>query len=123
MKLYKIKSFLILAAGLMLHSCLDLDPQDQLAETNIWSSPADYKLFANQFYSWTRDFIQRSLYIRIITPTCLHAKTTAIVLATEQTLFKSQMVIMARLMHISDVRTCYCKMQVITLIKRILHNT
>ena len=34
----------ILAAGLMLHSCLDLDPQDQLAETNIWSSPADYKL-------------------------------------------------------------------------------
>ena len=56
MKLYKIKSFLILAAGLMLHSCLDLDPQDQLAETNIWSSPADYKLFANQFYSWTRDF-------------------------------------------------------------------
>ena len=46
----------ILAAGLMLHSCLDLDPQDQLAETNIWSSPADYKLFANQFYSWTRDF-------------------------------------------------------------------
>ena len=56
MKLHKIKSFLILAAGLMLHSCLDLDPQDQLAETNIWSSPADYKLFANQFYSWTRDF-------------------------------------------------------------------
>ena len=118
MKLYKIKSFLILAAGLMLHSCLDLDPQDQLAETNIWSSPADYKLFANQLI-----IIQRSLYIRIITPTCLHAKTTATVLATEQTLFKSQMVIMARLMHISDVRTCYCKMQVITLIKRILHNT
>ena len=48
MKLYKIKSFLILAAGLMLHSCLDLDPQDQLAETNIWSSPAEYKLFAKQ---------------------------------------------------------------------------
>ena len=109
MKLYKIKSFLILAAGLMLHSCLDLDPQDQLAETNIWSSPADYKLFANQFYSWTRDFSSLD--------------NNSIVLATEQTLFKSQMVIMARLMHISDVRTCYCKMQVITLIKRILHNT
>lgn len=62
MKLYKIKSFLILAAGLMLHSCLDLDPQDQLAETNIWSSPADYKLFANQFYSWTRDFSSLDKY-------------------------------------------------------------
>lgn len=42
--------------GLMFHSCLDLDPQDQLAETNLWNNANDYKLFANQFYSWTRDF-------------------------------------------------------------------
>lgn len=46
----------IFIGGLTFHSCLDLDPQDQLAETNLWKSPNDYKLFANQFYSWTRDF-------------------------------------------------------------------
>ena len=42
--------------GLMFNSCLDLDPQDQLAETNLWGTPNDFKLFANQFYGWTRDF-------------------------------------------------------------------
>lgn len=47
---------LTIAVGFMFHSCLDLDPQDQLAETNIWKTPSDYKLFANQFYGWTRDF-------------------------------------------------------------------
>lgn len=57
MKLHKIKNILaVIAAGALLQSCLDLDPQDQLAETNIWSSPSDYELFANQFYGWTRDF-------------------------------------------------------------------
>jgi hypothetical protein len=52
----KIKYFFILITGLIFNSCLNLDPQDQLAETNIWSSENDYKLFANQFYGWTRDF-------------------------------------------------------------------
>lgn len=53
---YDIKAIFILAIGCMFHSCLDLSPQDQLSETNIWSSESDYKLFANQFYGWTRDF-------------------------------------------------------------------
>lgn len=35
MKLYK-KAFLILSLGLTLNSCLDLDPQDQLADGNLW---------------------------------------------------------------------------------------
>lgn len=47
---------LTIVVGLMFHSCLDLDPQDQLAETNLWKTPNDYNLFANQFYGWTRDF-------------------------------------------------------------------
>lgn len=33
-----------------------LDPKDQIADGNYWNSVTDYKLFANQFYSWTRDF-------------------------------------------------------------------
>lgn len=56
MKLYKIKYAFIVAVGLMLHSCLDLEPKDQLAETNIWSTPSDFELFANQFYGWSRNF-------------------------------------------------------------------
>lgn len=37
-------------------SCLDLDPKDQVADGNYWQTPTDFKLFANQFYDWTRDF-------------------------------------------------------------------
>ena len=53
---YTLKSILILILGCLTHSCLDLDPKDQIADGNYWNSVTDYKLFANQFYSWTRDF-------------------------------------------------------------------
>lgn len=56
MKLTKIKALLIVSLGLTFHSCLDLDPQDQLSDPTIWKTPNDYQLFANQFYGWTRDF-------------------------------------------------------------------
>ena len=55
MKLYK-KAFLILSLGLTLNSCLDLDPQDQLADGNLWGAADDFKYFATNFYGWTRDF-------------------------------------------------------------------
>ena len=55
MKLYK-KAFLILSFGLTLNSCLDLDPQDQLADGNLWGAADDFKYFATNFYGWTRDF-------------------------------------------------------------------
>ena len=57
MKLHKIKAILAVAAmGILSQSCLDLEPKDQLAESNLWSSPSEFQLFANQFYGWTRDF-------------------------------------------------------------------
>ena len=57
MRLNKIKNlFVVLTLGLSTHSCLDLEPQEQLAETNYWNTPDDYMLFANQFYGWTRHF-------------------------------------------------------------------
>mgnify|MGYP002579307845 FL=1 len=55
MKLYK-KALLILSLGLTLNSCLDLDPQDQLADGNLWGAADDFKYFATNFYGWTRDF-------------------------------------------------------------------
>lgn len=53
---YTLKAILIVALGCLTHSCLDLDPKDQIADGNYWSSVSDFKLFANQFYGWTRDF-------------------------------------------------------------------
>lgn len=55
MKRYK-KALLIIGVGLGLSSCLDLDPQDQLADGNLWGTPSDFEYFANTFYGWTRDF-------------------------------------------------------------------
>lgn len=56
MKLYKVKVFVLVALSAALHSCLDLDPQDQLGGDNMWKSSSDYEQFANNFYGWTRDF-------------------------------------------------------------------
>ncbi|HTN19735.1 MAG TPA: RagB/SusD family nutrient uptake outer membrane protein [Pelobium sp.] len=56
-KKYIIGLFISLAA--MQYSCnkaLDLDPLDKIGDGNFWKTPSDFKLFANQFYSWERDF-------------------------------------------------------------------
>lgn len=46
MKLHKIKAILAVAAmGILSQSCLDLEPKDQLAESNLWSSPSEFQLF------------------------------------------------------------------------------
>lgn len=37
-------------------SCLDLDPQAQLSDAQVWNKATNFRLFANQFYGWTRDF-------------------------------------------------------------------
>ena len=36
-------------------SCLDLDPKDSLGDNLVWNKADNFQLFANQFYSWTRD--------------------------------------------------------------------
>ena len=51
-----IKAILLLSVVITLPSCLDLDPKAQLADANLWQTPNDYKLYANQFYEWPRDF-------------------------------------------------------------------
>ena len=37
-------------------SCMDLNPKSQMADDHVWTKAANYSLFANQFYGWTRDF-------------------------------------------------------------------
>lgn len=51
-----IKTIAALALCMPISSCLELEPKDQLAETNLWASPDDFELFANQFYGWTITF-------------------------------------------------------------------
>lgn len=46
---------LALSSSLSLTSCMDLDPKDSLGDNLVWEKPDNYKLFANQFYAWTRD--------------------------------------------------------------------
>lgn len=56
-KIYIIGLFIALSA--MQYGCnksLDLDPLDQIGDGNFWKTQSDFKTFANQFYSWRRDF-------------------------------------------------------------------
>lgn len=51
---FKIFVMFVLAA--FATSCLDMEPIEKLGETNFWKNTSDYKLFANQYYSWLRSF-------------------------------------------------------------------
>lgn len=48
----------IVMAAFCMQSCLDFAPETQLADTNYWKKPEHFKLFATQFYGWTRNFKQ-----------------------------------------------------------------
>lgn len=57
MNFNKIKLVAVAAVSMLtLHSCLDLDPQDQLGGSNMWTSTQDFENFANGYYGWLRDF-------------------------------------------------------------------
>lgn len=47
------KTISIAAIALTATSCLELDPREQLAEPDMWQTPEDFQLFANQMYGWT----------------------------------------------------------------------
>lgn len=51
-----MKVIYILMASFILSSCMDLYPKGQLSDSQVWSTAENFRLFANQYYSWTRDF-------------------------------------------------------------------
>ena len=113
MRLNKIKNlFVVLTLGLSTHSCLDLEPQEQLAETNYWNTPDDYMLFANQFYGWTRHFSGAMEY-KSTKP--VHSDYTSDLFTNkdERNLFSNGMLYSLRMLTIpaitrtSAVRICY----------------
>ena len=48
-KVIKYMAFGVMA--LASASCLDLNPQDQLSESDLWGKPGDFESFANVFYN------------------------------------------------------------------------
>lgn len=55
MKRHIIKTLSLLLC-VVSSACLDFEPEAQLGDTALWKSADDFKLFANKFYGWTRDF-------------------------------------------------------------------
>jgi len=53
---------LMLALSMSLSSCLNLDPKDSLGDNLVWNKADNFQLFANQFYSWTRDLGNNTNY-------------------------------------------------------------
>lgn len=47
-----IKTISAAVVALLFTSCLDLEPKDQMADTNMWATSSDFQLFANRFYDW-----------------------------------------------------------------------
>ncbi len=43
-------------------SCLDFSPEAQMNDDTVWNSTSNFQLFANQFYSYTRDFQSGNTY-------------------------------------------------------------
>ena len=114
MRLNKIKNlFVVLTLGLSTHSCLDLEPQEQLAETNYWNTPDDYMLFANQFYGWTRHFSGAMEYKSTkpvhsdYTSDLFTNKENVIYLAMEAMLYSLRMLTIPAITRTSAVRICY----------------
>ena len=61
MKKIQIRYILLLAGlfSLSQYSCkkeLNLSPEDQLSDAAFFKTPSDFKLFANQYYAWTKNF-------------------------------------------------------------------
>lgn len=55
-KIYYIKIACLSLITLALTSCMDLEPKADLGDNLVWDKADNFQLFANQFYSWTRDF-------------------------------------------------------------------
>jgi len=55
-KIQYIKIACLSLMSMISTSCLDLDPLAQLGDNLVWNKAENFQLYANQFYSWTRDF-------------------------------------------------------------------
>ena len=121
---YTLKAILILILGCLTHSCLDLDPKDQIADGNYWNSVTDYKLFANQFYSWTRDF-SNSVYDAPHSDKrsdLIVDKGGRMCIVMVQIVFRLQTIIIQIITTVSVVRIYFYRKPKLTIIRLISHS-
>ena len=45
-----------------LTGCMNFEPEAELSDAQVWTTASNFELFANQFYSWTRDFSTTTTY-------------------------------------------------------------
>lgn len=55
-KLHSIQIACLSLLSLLASSCLNLEPKADMGDNLVWNTADNFQLFANQFYSWTRDF-------------------------------------------------------------------
>lgn len=55
-KKHYIKVACLSLLSLFAVSCMNLDPKADMGDNMVWDKAENFQLFANQFYSWTRDF-------------------------------------------------------------------
>lgn len=53
---YSNPFFALVLTCLAAASCMDLEPKSDMGDNMVWNKAENFQLFANQFYSWTRDF-------------------------------------------------------------------
>lgn len=56
MKLSNLYTTLFFSLCLSFQSCLDMSPEEQLSDSDMWKNPGQFEAFAKNFYGWTRDF-------------------------------------------------------------------
>lgn len=56
MKLRNIHYSLFIVLCLAMTGCMDFEPEDKMGDNQVWNTPDNFQLFANQFYGWLRDF-------------------------------------------------------------------
>lgn len=57
-----IRTVCAAASGIAAVSCLNFSPEAQMNDDTVWKSASNFRLFANQFYSWTRDIQSGETY-------------------------------------------------------------
>ncbi len=57
MKTYRKITFVLSTLFLctFLPGCMDFEPEDKMGDNQVWNTPDNFQLFANQFYGWLRD--------------------------------------------------------------------
>ena len=56
MKLSNLYTTLLFSLCLLFQSCLDMNPEEQLSDGDMWQNRRQFEAFAKNFYGWTRDF-------------------------------------------------------------------